>query len=83
MSIQEMKSRLHRLIDDVDNEPTLEQLLDTANHIITQQATQLATLNDLTDTQRTRLEQAVNDHTDGRTVSHEDMKQRHRQWLNK
>ncbi len=33
MSIQEMKSQLHQLIDSVD-EPVLEQVLDSAKQII-------------------------------------------------
>lgn len=82
MSIQEMKSQLHLLIETVDNEPTLEQLLDTAKMLITKQPVELATLADLSATQRDRLEQAIKEHKEGKTVSHEEMKQRHRQWLN-
>jgi hypothetical protein len=89
MSIQEMKSRIHQLVDQAEDEVVLREV----SLILSGEADgnpfndltdeQLATLNDLTDAQRERLEQSLNDHKDGRTVSHEDMKQRHGQWLNK
>jgi hypothetical protein len=83
MSIQEMKSRLHQLIDSADDEPVLERLLDSANQILADQNAQLANLSDLTNIQRQQLEQALQEHKEGKTVSHEEMKQRHSQWLNK
>ena len=83
MSIQEMKSRLHQLIDSATDEPALEQLLDSAKQILTQQADSLVTLSELTDPQRQQLDRAMQDHEAGKTVSHEAMKQRHREWLNK
>lgn len=82
MSIQEMKSRIHQLVDKMDYEPALEQLLETAN-VLSDQSPPLATLTDLTNTQRERLEQAIRQHQEGKTVSHEEMKRQHRQWLNR
>jgi hypothetical protein len=83
MSIQEMKSRLHQLIDSAGDEPSLERLLDSAKLILADQSAQLATLTDLTDSQRQQLDRAIKDHEEGKTISHEEMKQRHREWLNK
>jgi len=83
MNIQEMKSKLHQLIDGADDEPALEQLLDSAKRLLADQSIQIATLADLTDVQRERLDQAIQEHKEGRTVTHEEMKQRHSQWLNK
>ncbi|GAB4026946.1 hypothetical protein [Spirosoma gilvum] len=83
MSIQEMKSKLHQLIDRADDEPTLERLLDSAKQILAEQSAKLDTLADLTDSQQQQLNRAIQDHAEGKTVSHEEMKQRHREWLNK
>ena len=83
MSIQEMKSRIHQLVDEIDREPALEKLLETANELWADQSPQLATLTDLTNVQRERLDLAIQQHQEGKTVSHEEMKQRQRQWLNK
>lgn len=81
MSTQELKSRIYQLVDKIDNQSVLEQLLNEANQYVADEAQLQATLEDLTDSQRERLEQAIQQHKEGRTVSHEDMKQRHRQWL--
>lgn len=81
MSTQELKSRIYQLVDKIDNQLVLEQLLNEANQYVADEAQLQATLEDLTDSQRERLEQAIQQHKEGRTVSHEDMKQRHRQWL--
>ncbi len=83
MSIQEMKSRIHQLVDQIDDEPTLEQLLNDANQYAADDLQPQASLNDLADTHRIRLEQAMRDHQEGKTISHEAMKQRHQGWLNK
>ncbi|GAB4028242.1 hypothetical protein [Spirosoma koreense] len=82
MSIQEMKSRLHQFIDSAD-ESALERLLDSAKLIVADQSAGVATLADLTDQQRQQLEQAIQEHKDGKTVSHEVMRQRHRECLTK
>jgi predicted butyrate kinase (DUF1464 family) len=76
MSIQEMKSKLHRLVDAVDDESTLEG----AGLVL---SGQMATLAQLTAEQRDKLNQAIREHDEGKTVSHEEMKQRHRAWLTK
>ena len=83
MSIQEMKSRIHQLVDQIEGEPGLEQLLETANEIWADQPSELATLTDLTGTHRERLDQAIQQHHEGKTVSHQEMKQQHCQWLNR
>ena len=74
---------MHQLIDKADNIPTLERLLDSAEHILANQESALATLVALTDDQRQQLEKAIQEHEAGKTVSHEEMKQRHRAWLNR
>lgn len=83
MSIQEMKSRIHQLVDSIDDEPALEQLLNDANLFASDKSEVPATLDDLTHSQRERLEQAIQQHKEGKTVSHQEMKQRHSQWLNR
>lgn len=76
MSIQEMKSKLHQLVDAVDDESTLEG----AGFVLSGQMTTLA---QLTVEQRSKLNQALREHEEGKTVSHEEMKQRHLAWLTK
>ena len=76
MSLQEMKSRLHQLVDTVDD----ESMLEGASLIL---SGQLTTLSQLTLEQRDKLSQAIEEHKEGKTVSHEEMKQRHSEWLNK
>lgn len=76
-----MKSRIHQLVDQIEGEPGLEQLLETANEIWADQSPQLATLTDLTDAQRQRLNQAIQEHKEGKTISNEEMKCRYRKWL--
>ena len=83
MSIQEMKSRIHQLVDQIDNEPALERLLNDANFFASDASEAPATLDDLTHSQRERLEQAIQQHQEGKTISHQEMKERHSQWLNK
>ena len=83
MSIQELKSHIHQLVEEIEDEPALEQLLETANELRADQSARIATLSDLTDAQRERLNGAIQQHKDGKTVSHEEMKQQHRQWLNR
>ncbi len=76
MSIQEMKSKLHQLIDTVDD----ESMLEGAGLVLSGKIT---TLSQLTPEQRNKLDQAIQDHKEGNTVSHEEMKQRYREWLTK
>ena len=83
MSIQEIRSRIHQLVDKIDDEPALEQLLNEANQYVADETQPVATLDKLTDMQRGRLEQAVQQHKEGKTVPHQEMKQRHAQWLNR
>ncbi len=76
MSLQEMKSKLHQLVDAVDDESTLEG----AGLVL---SGQMATLAQLTVEQRSKLSQTIREHEEGKTVSHEEMKQRNRAWLTK
>lgn len=76
-----MKSRIYQLVDSINDEPALEQLLNDANHYVSENVQPPATLENLTATQRERLEQAIEQHKTGKTLSHEDVKQRYRQWL--
>ncbi|MBD2753223.1 hypothetical protein [Spirosoma validum] len=76
MSIQEMRSRLHQLVETVDD----KLMLEDASLIL---SGQLTTLSHLTQEQRRQLDQAIQEHKENKTVSHEEMKQRHREWLNK
>ncbi|GEM_PF-2014745 len=68
MSVQEIKQRIYHLVDENDNEVALGQLLQNANELLTDQP---ATLADLTPEQRTRLDNAIQQHRDGKTVSNE------------
>ncbi len=81
MSVQEIKQRIHHLVDKADDEASLGQVLEMANELLTNLSGQVATLDELTIEQRNRLDQAIDEHRLGKTVSNEDMKQRYRQWL--
>jgi len=81
MSVQEIKQRIYQVVDEADDETGLEQVLNMANELLTNQSGQVATLDELTPAQRSRLDESIEQHRLGKTVSNETMKQRYRQWL--
>ena len=84
MSVQEMKYQLYQLVERADNESALEQLLEQAREILANQTEpERDILDDLTPAQQASLERALEQHRTGQTISHEVMKIRIDQWLNK
>lgn len=78
-----MKSRIHQLVDAVDDETLLEE----ASRVLSGQGIpfaeykekmKLATLTDLTNQQLKQLEQAIAEHKEGKTLSHEVIRENHR-----
>ncbi len=78
-----MKSKIHHLVDEIEDEPALERLFNSAKAILADDTVPLATLAELTTNQRQELDRAIQDHEEGKTVSHEEMKQQRRKWLNR
>ncbi|MVM40529.1 hypothetical protein GO730_27460 [Spirosoma sp. HMF3257] len=75
MSIQEMKSQLHQLIDNAGDEPSLERLLDSAKLILAGQP-EHDILDDLTDEQLAGIEKAREEVRRGEGISIADFKRK-------
>lgn len=73
MSIQEMKSRIHQLVDEIDDETLLEEV----NRILAGNADG-DILDDLTDEQLAGIEQAREEIRQGNCSTLEEMREKHR-----
>lgn len=76
MSIQEMKSRIHQLVDEVNDEILLEEV----NRILSGQS-EYDILDDLTDEQLAGIEKAREEVRNGNYVTLAEHKQKIEQWL--
>ena len=76
MSIQEMKSRIHQLVDEVEDETLLEEV----NRILAGNADS-DILDDLTDEQLAGIEQAREEVQQGKGMPLADHKRKIEQWL--
>ena len=82
MSVREMKVQICQLVEHTDNELALEQILQQARELISDQP-EGDILDDLTPEQFAGLERALEQHRIGKTISHDVMKTRINQWLNR
>ena len=76
MSIQEMKSRIHQLVEEIDDETLLEEV----NRILAG-STDRDILDDLTDEQLAGIEQAREEVRQGKGMPLADHKRKIEQWL--
>lgn len=76
MSIQEMKSRIHQLVDEAKDETLLEEV----NRILSGES-EYDILDDLTDEQLAGLEKAREEVRNGNYVTLDEHKQKIEQWL--
>lgn len=84
---EELKKKLHELIDSIDDEHTLSVLNeDIVPYVIenrTKEADEEAdeAEDNLTEEQQQKLEQAIKEADEGKTISHEEFKRRMSRWL--
>lgn len=76
MSLQEMKSRIHQLVDAVDDETLLEEV----NRVLSGE-TETDSLDDLTDEQLIKIEEAREAVRQGNYVPLAEHKRKIEQWL--
>jgi O6-methylguanine-DNA--protein-cysteine methyltransferase len=80
---EELKKKLHELIDSIEDEHTLSVLNeDIVPYIIENRTKEADEANDdLTEEQEKKLEQAIKEADEGKTMSYEEFKQRMSRWL--
>lgn len=81
MAKPEIKKQLHAYIDLIEDESQLEMLNDAAEAYATKQQPDI--LDMLTNEQLERLEQSIQQITEGKVISHEEVIKISRQWLMK
>lgn len=80
MSVIELKTEFHKLIDSIDNEARLQDLYDSVAFYLGQDSTFLDENSpEMIDNLKSSLSQAQT----GRTISTEQLKQEINQWLSK
>lgn len=82
MSVQEMKTQIYQLVDQAEDESALAVVLQQAKDVLANQP-ERDILDDLTPVQFAGLERALEQHRIGKTISHDVMKTRINQWLNR
>jgi len=80
---EELKKRLHELIDSIDDEHTLSVLNeDIVPYVIENRTKEADEADDnLTEEQQEKLERAIKEAKEGKTMSYEEFKRRMSQWL--
>jgi len=80
MNREKLKAQLHRLIDEIESEVVLENFLEAISDFRSRKSD---ILDDLSDIQKNRLDGAIKQIKEGKTISHADMKTAVNQWLTK
>jgi len=80
---EELKKRLHELIDSIDDEHTLSVLNEDIMPYVIENRTKEAddAEDNLTKEQKEKLEQAIKEADEGKAMSYDEFKQRMSQWL--
>ena len=80
---EELKKKLHELIDGIDDEHILNVLNEeVVPYVIENRTKELDDEEDeLTEDQEKKLEQAIKEADEGKTISHEEFKRRMSRWL--
>lgn len=80
---EELKKKLHELIDSIDDEHTLSVLHEDIVPYVIENRTKEADEegDDLTEEQLKQLKEAIKEADEGKTMSHEEFKRRMSQWL--
>ena len=79
MTAIELKSKLHQMIDELE-EP---QVLDVYDYVHKQHLTYVDPIDELNETQQARLQQSIQQAKNGQVISDEAFKQRFDKWLTK
>ena len=77
-----MKIQIYQLVDQAEDESALAVVLQQAKDVLANQP-ERDILDDLTPVQFAVLERALEQHRIGKTISHDVMKTRINQWLNR
>jgi O6-methylguanine-DNA--protein-cysteine methyltransferase len=80
---EELKKKLHELIDSIEDEHTLSVLNEEiVPYVIENRTKEADDIEDnLTEEQEKKLEQAIKEADEGKTMSYEEFKQRMSRWL--
>jgi predicted transcriptional regulator len=80
---EELKKKLHELIDSIDDEHTLSVLNEAVVPYVIENRTKEAdeSDDDLTEEQQAKLEKAIKEADEGKTMSYEEFKRRMSRWL--
>jgi hypothetical protein len=80
---EELKKKLHELIDSIDDEHTLSVLNEDIVPYVIENRTKEAdeAEDDLTEEQVQQLEKAIKEADEGKTMSYEEFKKRMSRWL--
>ena len=78
---EKLKEKLYQLIDDIEDERLLSQLNEDIMPYIIENSSTEDEEDDLTPEQALRLEKAIKQVKEGKTISYEDFKKRMEEWL--
>lgn len=82
-SKEELKKELHKLIDSIEDEHTLNVLNEDIMPYVIENRTKDMDEDDLTEEQEKELDQAIKEAENGETVSYEEFKKAISRWLTK
>lgn len=81
MDKKKLKEKLHRQIDDLEDEMALQMLHEAAAEYAKAEETDVE--DELTPEQLKRLEQSIEQHRNGKTYTHEEVQKKIQEWLSR
>lgn len=80
MNTQNLKDKLHKLVDEINDDATLENFYEAMNYFSLQKS-KTDILDELDEEQLQRLMESVAQNKQGKTIKHEEMKKEIEQWF--
>jgi gas vesicle protein len=80
-NLRELKDKIHNQIDDLEDEIALQMLQEAA--AVYSSPSKKDILDELTDDQKKRLHDSIQQANDGKTLTNEEVKQKAKEWLSR
>ena len=80
-NIQQLKDKIHRYVNELDDETALQMLEEAV--VAYSSSSKKDILDELTDEQRQRLYDSIQQANEGKTLTNEEVKQKAKEWLSR
>lgn len=79
--VDKLKRKIYQQVEQIDNETTLQMLEEAVSAYYSPSTSDI--IDDLTEEQKKRLDESINQANSGKTTDHEEVKKIAREWLSK